>query len=157
MGPKVPLFPISNTTAETSLLDVQFSTSDWIHGSVWRVTATGRVQNNSGSPATFTFRLRNTTHPALLASTVVTAQRPFRLEIIGEGNTLLADGQCVVSDLRVGAGATDTAQAVMDSQIVVFGVFPQNWDLSVQMSIANSNTFTSPFSAHLAYAHPESP
>lgn len=163
LNPKVPLFPISSTTTETSLLDSQYSVSDtWVKRSIWRVTATGRVFNNSGSPATYTFRLRDTTDSRVYSVTTVTladdtANRPFRLEIICEGNTLLSDGHCIVSDLRVSAGATDTAQTAMHNAITVFGSSPQDWDLTVEMSVSDANTTTAPFSAHLTVVHPETP
>lgn len=162
MLPKAPLFPIGNTTTETSIINVPMTTTGWVKESIWRVTATGQITNNSGGATTVTFRLRNTTNATVYSLTTVTlasnaAARAFRLEIINEGNALLADGNCVVSDLHVAAAGADPVQQNMYSAVTPFGTLPQTWDLSVQFSVAHANISCSPFSAHLTYAYPEAP
>lgn len=160
MDPITPLLPISNTTTETSMLAQQFPTGSWVNNSVWRVTATGQFFNTTGSPITFTLRMRNTTDSHLYCQVAATLaddanNRPFHLEIICEGNSFLADGHCVTSDLRVGAGATDTAHFAMYNTVTPFGTTPQNWDITAEMSGASANASIAVFSVHLTYAHPE--
>lgn len=161
MNPKGTLTPfLDNTSAEQSMLNAVFSMPQTTHEGIFRVTAAGLIANTTGSPVTFTFRLRNMTNSLLLCSCAVVlasdaiGQRPWQLTIVSEGNVFLADGIESVGHLIVGKGNTDPLQQALGQGIVAIGSDPQDWDLTCQASAANGNAECSVYSAQVMYALP---
>lgn len=152
---------VQNSAAEVSMLVAPLSMPKLNQDAVFRVSAHGILVNNSGGAVTATFRLKNLTDVIAIATMVVnlptdaSGSRPWRLDVLGEGNTFLADSVFTVGHAVVGAGTTDALQQAMSQSINSGpGSDPQDWDLTVQFSVANTNTHLTVYGAQIAYALP---
>jgi hypothetical protein len=161
MDPKTALSAaVSNTTTETSLLDAVQSQPRLTNAAVYRMVAGGLCRATAGGPVNMTLRRKNTTDGTTLASAVVSlitdaqGSRPWRFDVSGEGAVVIADSVLSTAALTVGAGdATPLVQAMGQAAIAI-GTDPQNWDLTLQFSVANAGILAFVYSAQVIYALP---
>jgi hypothetical protein len=162
MDPKATITPvISNSVAETSVLNATFKMPKPTHETVVRFVAFGVCRCTAGGPVNLTFRLKNVTDTLTYSTAVVTlatdtqGNRPWRFRVDIEGNTFLAGSVMSVGDVQVGAGDTDTIKQGMNAgsqSIQAEGSDPQNWDVTVQASVANAGIQVYVYSAQVLYA-----
>lgn len=159
MGAKVSIAPvISNSIAETSILNAPLSMPVIPEDGYFRVSAFGVCGNNSGGPATLTLRLKNLTDALTIMSIPIVAQsdtgtgRVWWLEVDGEGNTFFALGKHCVGRLSLGPGNVQAMQQQMGSSLISDNTDPQNWDITAQWSVAHANITLNVYGAHVEYA-----
>lgn len=149
---------VQNSTTETSMLDAVFSMPRVIAGAVYQVNAWGVCRCTAGGPVNMTLRLKNTTDTVTIAAPVVSlatdtqANRPWRFEVVGEGNVVLSNSNLSVGNLLLGAGDTDTLKQAMAQAANAEGSDPQNWDVTLQFSVANSGILAVVYGCQITYA-----